>query len=107
MKSSSLVDIGRSPRADIEIEVSTLDAIFGQLGIKLVDFMIIQLNGAEIEAIEGLKRTEVYNLSIAARYKRTGKAAYNKIVPILHARDYNVLVEDEEFIYASKNRELF
>lgn len=106
MQANTLVDIGLSWQTDIEIEVASLDSIFGEHDINFIDFMVIQLNGAEIEAIEGLERTEACNISIAARYKRNGEPAYKTILPILQGRGYNVVVEDEECIFASKCHEL-
>lgn len=100
-QANSLVDIGSSQQTDIEIEVDSLDAIFGALNIDSVDFMVVQLNGVEIEAVMGLNTTIARNIAIAARYERDGELPYMDIRNILHTRKYNVIVEEEEFIFAA------
>ena len=35
--------------------MDTLDSILEELGIDLIDFMVIQLNGAEIEALDSIE----------------------------------------------------
>ena len=41
----------------MSIEVDKLDNILRELGIVNVDFITIEINGAEIEALEGMRET--------------------------------------------------
>jgi predicted nucleotide-binding protein (sugar kinase/HSP70/actin superfamily) len=88
----------------MSIEVDTLDNILRDLGIFNVDFISIEINGAEIEALEGMKKTfdQDVNLVIAAQYNRFGQPSYKTVVPMLKKRGFYTLVEFRGKVYASK-----
>lgn len=88
---------------NVDIEADSLDNLLKITNIKHVNFMIIQLNGAEIEALEGLTNIKPENLAIAARYKRNGKPSVKIIEQILKNRGYRVDIIDNEFVYARLN----
>ena len=102
-QSNSLIDINQIESGEIDIGVSKLDTIYTTLQIKNLQFVVIQLNGVEVEALRGLQLTSVDNLAIAARYKRPdGSSPEREIVGILSELGYkNVTVEKGGFIFRS------
>lgn len=82
------------------VKADTLDNIFGEIGVKATDFMIVQLNGAEINAIRGLTTFQPKHLSIAARYDTKNEDAALTIKRKLEERGYIVEIEDEDFVFA-------
>lgn len=88
----------------ITVPVNSLDNIFQELGITPVDFMIIQLNGAEINALRGLTLFKPHNLSIAARYDTEGEDAATAIKTLLEKRHYQVNIVMKDFVFANLNK---
>jgi len=85
----------------MELSVDTLDNILSEQKIKEINFMIVQLNGVEIEALEGMKEFTPNNLSIAARYSKKGKSAVDIISGKLSLRGYQIHIRDKNFLYAN------
>lgn len=90
-----------------EIEVDTVDNMLKDLGINSVDFVVIEINGAEIEALKGMKDTlrGRVNLAIAAQYERFGLPSHETVVPMLKEQGFNTIVDEEGKVYASKGTE--
>ncbi len=86
----------------LSISVDSLDNILTAHQINMIDFMIIQLNGAEIEALEGLTRIAPNHISIAARYQKNGKDAAPLIKEMLQKRNYKTEVVQNAFLFARK-----
>lgn len=86
---------------DHSLPVDTLDNIMSDLNISHCDFMVIQLNGVEPMALEGLTSFDPKNLSIAARYDNEGEDTVMRIKNHLLKRDYNVKIHKKRFIYAN------
>lgn len=86
---------------DHSLPVDTLGNIMTELNISHCDFMVIQLNGVEPMALEGLTSFNPENLAIAARYDNEGEDTVMRIKNHLLARGYNVNVHKERFIYAN------
>ena len=80
-----------------------MDNILRELGIVNVDFITIEINGAEIEALEGMRETlnQDVNLAIAAPYNRFGQSSYKIVDSMLQNKGFSTLV-DNGHIYASK-----
>lgn len=57
---------------DVEVELDTLDNILDDNKINEVDCMIIQVNGSELEVLEGLTLKRVKNFVIATPYTEEG-----------------------------------
>ncbi len=83
-----------------KIEANTLDNIFNKIGIIPDDFMIVQLNGAEMKALRGMTAFRPKNLSIAARYDVEGENAAIQIKTILEDKGYQVEIDKEDFVFA-------
>jgi len=76
----------------IEIECDTIDNILQSLDlIDQIDFIRIQINGAEIEALRGMVHTLNYSpkLLIAASHLRDGRPSYEKVISILNKNGYS------------------
>lgn len=76
-----------------EVEVDTLDNILGELGVKEVDFIKMDIEGAEIEAIKGMDETlrnNDVNLAIAAYHIVEGKTTDKTIIPWLREKGFEI-----------------
>jgi len=75
-----------------EVEVDTLDNILRQLGIDRVNFIKIDIEGAEIEALKGMKETLRNNdvkLAIASYHRVKGQPTYKTIIPMMRRMGFN------------------
>ena len=84
-----------------EMNVDRLDNILQDLKINDIDMMIIQLNGAEINALKGLSLYKPKNFSIAARYNINCINAVDEILSILKSKQYIAEVIQDKFIFAT------
>jgi len=91
------------PTGFAEIVVDTLDDILIELGVKHVDFVKMDIEGAEVEALKGMEKTlDNNNIKLAGEYHIVdGKPAYSAIAVILRARGFEVHREGQYF-YAVK-----
>lgn len=87
----------------IEIPVDSLDNIIDKAQVNDVDFMIIQLNGAEYEALQGLTKIRPKNLAIAARYDKDHIKTSEKIKQLLEQRNYTVTIVKQDYVFAKLN----
>jgi len=97
---SSSIEMKYSNANTYDVKAETLDTIYKRLGILPEDFMIIQLNGAEINGLRGLLSFNPKNLSIAARYDTEGKNAALEIQKLLTNRNYSAEVVEEDYVFA-------
>ena len=70
------------PRGDsIRVEADTLDGILQELGIASVDFIKMDIEGSEIEALKGMRKTleSQVQLAIAAYHPVKGQLAHTII----------------------------
>jgi len=96
---SSSVEMNYENGEQIKVPAETLDSIFEAKGVTAEDFMIIQLNGAEINGLRGLTSFMPKHLSIAARYDTEGKDAAKAIKKLLEDRGYYVEIEQEDYVF--------
>lgn len=78
------------------MKTKNLKGILRDLRIVNVDFIGIEINGAEIEALEGMSGVlnQDVNLVIAAQYKRFGGPSYKVVASLLRNKGFNVLVQE-------------
>jgi FkbM family methyltransferase len=86
-----------------EVEVDTLDNILRELNVKKVDFIKMDIEGSEIEALKGMDETlKNKDLKIAGEYHIIkGKSTYNNISLQLRAKGFEICREGGLF-YARK-----
>jgi len=100
-QANSLIDTGDSLKSISVIEVRTLDTIFSEANVAYVDFMVIQLNGNEIDALLGLTEIFAGNFAIAARYKKVNdEPPCDLIADLLLERGYEVKTLVSEYVFA-------
>lgn len=76
----------------ISVEADTLDGILGGLSIASVDFIKMDIEGSEIEALRGMQKTleSSPQLAIAAYHPVGGRLSHTVIVPQLLELGYEV-----------------
>lgn len=84
----------------VRVPVEPLDRILKDAKINTIDFMIIQLNGAEPEALEGLTRVRPLHFAIASRYSPKGVPTTPRILQILQKRGYRAEVVADAYVFA-------
>lgn len=97
---SSSIELTFENVEEFSVTADTLDNIFSEVNVKAEDFMVIQLNGAEINALRGLTSFKPKNLSIAARYDTEGEDAALAIKRELVERGYKVEINKKDFVFA-------
>jgi len=97
---SSSIEMNYQKGEEIVVKADTLDNLFTAVGKTHCDLMIIQLNGAEINALRGLSSFKPSNLSIAARYDTEGTDAALAIKDTLVDRGYDVKIVEDDFVFA-------
>lgn len=83
----------------VQVESVTIASLAKRFEISDVDFLIVQLNGAEARAITGLEDLRPANLSIAARYEPGNSVS--KLEESLLSLGYRVQTEPGGFLFAS------
>jgi FkbM family methyltransferase len=80
----------------ILVEAEALDSILERLGIGSVDFIKMDIEGSEIEALKGMPRTLESNvqMAIAAYHPIDGKLSHSVIVPQLEQLGFAVICAD-------------
>lgn len=97
---SSSIEMEYEGGEKVKVLAEPLDVLYSNLDIFPEDFMIIQLNGAEINGLRGLTKFKPKHLCIAARYDTEGVDAALAIKRLLESRNYNVEIDDEDFVFA-------
>lgn len=105
---NSLVQLDDRKYANqMTVKTDTLDNILDRTHVGSIDFLNMQINGAELEALRGLKRriNDVKLLRIASYYKRQGKPTVDACCKILDELGCVVLNRSPAgSIYASPKR---
>ncbi|HAY22785.1 MAG TPA: hypothetical protein DCY27_11630 [Desulfobacterales bacterium] len=89
----------------VEIEVDTLDQIAEKAGFGAVDFLKINVEGAELEALCGMEKTlrSVKKIVMDAHHVRNGKPTWPSVCKFLEDRGFQTRVDKEiEAVYAWK-----
>ena len=85
-------DLADSHKAT-EIEVDTLDNILQDLGIARVDFIKMNIEGAEIEALKGTRKTfenNAVNLAVMADHNVGGEPTYRTVIRQLEETGFKI-----------------
>lgn len=102
---SSSLNLQYDDAESCEVPVDSLDNILADNGVSEVDLMIIQLNGVEYEALQGLTKVQPGNFAIAARYGNDQVKTPQKIRELLQLREYRVKIESGDYIFATRAHE--
>lgn len=101
----SVVRLGHQPRGSIEVEADTLDHMLEELGIKRVDFMKVDVEGAELEVLEGAREILKRTRKVVVECHRLGKHfTWPFVQDILKDAGFQTYVEDET-VYAWRSEE--
>ena len=100
-QSASLV-LDEGEKNEYQVEMNTLDKILKDHHVNNIVLMLIQLNGVEAEALEGLTIIKPDHIAIAARYDKEGMKAVPRIKKLLEDRSYKVDVVQKNYVYASQ-----
>lgn len=105
-QANSLIDGIVNSNEVLPIETTTIDAIIRKLDVGCIDIISITINGAEVEAVEGMKnvltRSHKIRLSIAGWYKRGNQRVCDIIAPILRELGLKVVVGQKGGVLAWK-----
>jgi FkbM family methyltransferase len=82
------------------IQVDTIDNIVADAGIKSIDFILFETNGAELEGVMGMNATLAITKRIAARghVMRDGVPIYREIERYLYSRGFETAVTSEGMV---------
>lgn len=74
----------------IEVQAETIDAMLSENGITKIDFIRIQLNGVELEALEGMNHTLSYHpkVLVAGIYTKNGVSVQTLLKAYLEKKGY-------------------
>jgi len=104
-RTSLVKDLLKKSKNEVEIEVDTIDNILLENKVEKVDFISMEINAAEIEALKGMKNTLSKNgirLIAAGWYDYHEQPAWKLIKKILEDYDFKVYVGKQNRIYAIK-----
>ena len=81
-------------KASTIVQVDTVDNIVAETGIKAIDFMLFETNGAELEGILGMNATLAITKRIAARghVMRDGVPIYKEIETYLKSKGFETAI---------------
>jgi len=76
------------------ISCDSLDNILQEFNLDTIAFLRVQVNGAELEALEGMRHTlpKTKRILVSALYKRNGKYAYSTVEEILSKNGFSTTV---------------
>lgn len=97
---SGSVELSYDNNDSFSIPVDSLDSILAEQGVKHINMMLIQLNGVEPEALEGLNNYMPEHFAIAARYSKGEELATSIINRELSNRGYNCNIVNQDFLFA-------
>jgi FkbM family methyltransferase len=85
-----------STSESVSVEADTLDNILEGLGIGSVDFIKMDIEGSEIEALKGMAKTlqSQVQLAIAAYHPVDGQSAHEIVIPQLEQLGFDVTLGD-------------
>lgn len=88
---SSVFANQKNPEEKIKIDVATLDEALDELNIGKIDFIKMDIEGAEIEAVKGMQKileNSNCELAIASYHKIDGNKTYLKLEEMLKEKSY-------------------
>jgi len=86
------------------VQVDTIDNIIAETGVKSIDFVLLEMNGAELEGVQGMDATLAITKRIAARGHgmRDGVPIYKEIENHLRGKGFETAVTSEGMVLAQR-----
>lgn len=86
----------------LNVQSDILDNIVS--GINNIDFLKMDIEGAEIEALSGAEQTlqKTNKIAIASYHHRKGEATAARVKNILDSHDFKTLIGEEGLVYGSR-----
>jgi FkbM family methyltransferase len=86
------------------VQVDTIDNIIAEMGIKSIDFVLFETNGAELEGVQGMDATLAIAKRIAARghVMRDGVPIYKEIENYFKSKGFETAVTSEGMVLAQR-----
>jgi len=88
----------------LKVPTDTLDNVVSALGLDRVDFIKINVEGAELEVLEGANKVlkMAKKVVVEAHHVRDGKPTHLRVKELLKKHGFYVLVTPGEKVYATK-----
>jgi len=85
----------------VNVDVDTLDNILAELNISSVDFLKMNIEGAELEALQGAKETlkKTSKVVVEAHHSRDGEKTAPRVAKALRNNGFLVHVGEQSFVY--------
>lgn len=92
---------GKIELEEKKCKMNTIDNIVDDLRIEKIDFLKMDIEGAELEALEGMKETlkKIDNLVIASYHIRNGEPTAERVKKFLEKHSFEVRMTDYNFVY--------
>jgi len=86
------------------VKTDTVDNIINDLGFEYVDFIKMDIEGAEIETLQGAVNTlkNVKKIIVAAYHKRQSEQTYIWVDNFLRSNNFNTIVTEDKLVHAWK-----
>jgi FkbM family methyltransferase len=96
--------LGSFGGGSVKIEVTTIDRICEGLGLKRVDFMMMDVEGAELMALRGARRTlkRTQKVVVGAYHRVGGKPTWPRVKRFLEKMGFRTVVTEDGLIHAWK-----
>jgi FkbM family methyltransferase len=95
-QANSLISEVVASEKNMRVPVTTIDDIVREVGLASVNRISLTINGAELEAVEGMKNTvqasSHIRISLAGWYKRRGRRIADLVEPILRGYGLHVVI---------------
>jgi FkbM family methyltransferase len=105
-QANSLISEVVSSENEIQIPTTAIDSILKGVGMDSVDRISITINGAEVEAVQGMmstaKQSKNIRISLAGWYKRDGRRIADIVSPLLQEYGLHVAIGREGGVLAWK-----
>jgi len=102
---ASLIEDVVEPRERVLVRVDTIDHVLQQEGIAKVDFIRMQINGAEVEALQGMWNTLLMRPKLLISSKYRMELDFQKYLgAILQRFDYQIHRYGNEYFAAPRVR---
>lgn len=103
-ESSVFIEGADINKSVIQVETDTIDNILFNLGITRIDFMKMDIEGAEIEALSGASNilNNTRKLVVASYHYRNNEQTYLWVDQYLRSKGFNTIISNDKLVHAWK-----